>query len=37
MFEKMVDGMVNMRKKETLEIAKALVDGGEDPFKILDD
>ena len=36
MFEKLVDAMVNMREKEALDIAKALVDGNEDPIKILD-
>ncbi|MFC1534211.1 B12-binding domain-containing protein [Thermodesulfobacteriota bacterium] len=35
MFEKLVDAISNMREKEALEIAKTLVDGDEDPIKIL--
>jgi trimethylamine corrinoid protein len=37
MSEKLVDAMTNMREIEALEIAKALVNGDEDPIKILDD
>jgi len=36
MSEKLVDAIGNMREKEALEIAKALVDGDENPVKILD-
>jgi methanogenic corrinoid protein MtbC1 len=37
MAEKLVDAMTNMRETEAVEIAKALVNGDEDPIKILDD
>ena len=37
MSEKLVDAMTNMNEKETLEIVRALVDGGEDPVLILSD
>jgi len=36
MSEKLVDAISNMREKEAFEIAKALVDGNENPIKILD-
>ena len=36
MFEKLVDTISDMREKEALEIAKAMVDGDENPVKILD-
>jgi len=36
MLEKLVDAITNMNEKEVLEIVKALVDGDEDPVKILD-
>ena len=36
MLEKLVDAITNMNEKEALEIVKALVDGDEDPVKILD-
>jgi methanogenic corrinoid protein MtbC1 len=35
--EKLVDAMTNMRENEAIEIAKSLVENGEDPIKILDD
>jgi methanogenic corrinoid protein MtbC1 len=37
MSQKLVDAMTHMKEKETLEIAKALLDSDEDPVKILDD
>jgi methanogenic corrinoid protein MtbC1 len=37
MFEKLVDAMTNMNEKETLEIVRTLLDGGEDPVEILGD
>jgi methanogenic corrinoid protein MtbC1 len=37
MSEKLVGAMTNMRENEAIEIAKSLIDGGEDPLKILDD
>lgn len=37
MSEKLVDVMTNMRENEAIEIAKSLVENGEDPIKILDD
>jgi 5-methyltetrahydrofolate--homocysteine methyltransferase len=37
MSEKLVNAMINMKEQEALAIAKELVDGGEDPLKILDD
>jgi methanogenic corrinoid protein MtbC1 len=36
MFEKLADAMVNMREDEALEIADALLDGGESPLDVLD-
>lgn len=35
MSEKLIDAMVNMKEKEAIETAKILMDGGEDPSKIL--
>ena len=37
MSEKLVGAMTNMRENEAIEIAKSLVENGEDPIKILDD
>jgi methanogenic corrinoid protein MtbC1 len=37
MSEKLVDAMTNMRENETIEIARSLVEQGEDPLKILDE
>jgi methanogenic corrinoid protein MtbC1 len=37
MSQKLVDAMINMREKEALEIARALLDGNEEPIGILDD
>ena len=35
MAEKLVDAMVNMKEKEAVQIARDMMDGGEDPVKIL--
>jgi DNA polymerase III delta subunit len=35
MSEQLIDAIVNMREKEALEITGALIEGGEDPVKIL--
>ena len=35
MSKKLTDAIVNMKEKEALEIAKTLIEGGEDPLKIL--
>jgi methanogenic corrinoid protein MtbC1 len=35
MSENLVDAVTNMKEKEALEMAKALLDGGQDPVKIL--
>ena len=35
MSEKLTDAIVNMKEKEAIEIAKTLIEGGEDPLKIL--
>ena len=37
MSEKLVDAMTNMNEKETLEIVRTSLDGGEDPVLILSD
>ena len=37
MSEQLVDAMSNMREQEALQIARTLIDAGEDPLKILDD
>ncbi len=37
MSDKLVEAVIDMKEKEALEIAKALVDSDEDPVKILDD
>jgi 5-methyltetrahydrofolate--homocysteine methyltransferase len=36
MIEKLVDAMSTMKEKEALAIAKALIDAGEDPMKIME-
>ena len=36
MSEKLTDAIVNMKEKEAIEIAKTLIEGGEDPLKILE-
>ncbi|MBW1799733.1 MAG: cobalamin-dependent protein [Deltaproteobacteria bacterium] len=36
MSEKLIDAMVNMKEKEAVQIAKDMMDGGEDPLKILE-
>jgi 5-methyltetrahydrofolate--homocysteine methyltransferase len=35
MFTELIDAMVSMKEKESLEIAKGLLESGEDPLKIL--
>jgi methanogenic corrinoid protein MtbC1 len=37
MSAKLIDAMTNMRESEAIEIARSLVDNGEDPLKILDE
>jgi len=36
MSEKLVNAMVNMKEKEAVQLAKDMIEGGEDPMKILD-
>jgi hypothetical protein len=37
MSDSLIDAMSTMREQEALDIARALLDGDEDPLKILDD
>ena len=36
MSEKLVNALINMKEKEAIQLAKDLIEGGEDPVKILD-
>ena len=36
MSEKLVDALINMKENEALQLARDLIEGGEDPMKILD-
>jgi len=36
MSEKLVDALINMKENEAVQLAKDLIEGGEDPMKILD-